>query len=389
MKNKKLKVKEGFLVISICSLLGLSGSAYAEDFVVHIANDNGTGDTPNTLSWSILQANKTLNRDTILLATNVMMTGVMKALIDSDITLEDDGKKRSVSGDHRYRPLFVKSGDVIIKGLTLKNGKAKGGDSYLGGGGAGLGGALFIYDGTVTIDSVDFIKNNATGGNGGKSGLYLGGAGMFGNADGHGGGGLFASSTDTSGAYGGYEKYGNADKGDGGGFGGGGDGGGGFGSADFGNGGFGGGGGFGSGEGGFGGGGGAGDNHNEGGDGGFGGGGGNSGGEGGFGGGQGKNIGGGGAGFGGAIFVMKGTTTLKNVSFNKNTVIAGTGATNGMAKAKDIFICDHRLTSNVACNAIVNQCGNTHTAEIIGMFESNCPVELKAQKSGETQQPVS
>jgi len=375
MKNTQKTFLQGLLVTVISLTLGFSLPAYATNLHVTVTNDDGTGKTANTLSWSILQANKSPTTDTIIIKTDIVVTGVMKPLIDSNIILKNDNTERSISGEGHYRPLFIKSGNVVIKNLTLKNGKAKGGDSLLGGGGAGLGGALFIYNGNVTIDNVKFNNNNAIGGNGAKSGFYLGGAGMFGNADGHGGGGLFYPSTNYDGA---YDNNGKTDRGDGGGFGGGGNGAGGFGSADFGNGGFGGGGGFGSGEGGFGGGGGG--STLAGGDGGFGGGGGGgeeNGGEGGFGGGKGHGLGGGGAGFGGAIFAMNGTTTLKNVSFNNNTATAGSGVNNGLADANDVFICTNNLHSSASlCNAIVNQCGNTRSMEVVGTFDSICPINI-------------
>lgn len=375
MKNTQRTLLESLLVIAISLALGFSLPTYATDLRVTVTNDDGTGKTENTLSWCILQANKTPTTDTIIIKKDVLITGVMKTLIDSHIILQGDNIERSISGSDYYRPLFIKSGNVVIKNISIKNGKAKGGNSLLGGGGAGLGGALFIYNGNVSIDNVRFFNNNAIGGNGAKSGFYLGGAGMFGNADGHGGGGLFYSSTNYNGA---DDNNGKTDTGDGGGFGGGGNGAGGFGSADFGNGGFGGGGGFGSGEGGFGGGGGG--SNLEGGDGGFGGGGGGgeeNGGNGGFGGGKGNGLGGGGAGFGGAIFAMNGTTTLKNVSFNNNSAIAGSGVNNGLADANDIFICTNNLHSSASlCNAIVNQCGKTGSMEIVGTFDSICPINI-------------
>jgi len=375
MKNTQKTVLQGLFILVMSLSLAYSLPIYATDLLVTVADDDGTGATPYTLSWSILQANENLNTDTIIIKTDVNVTGVMKILINSNIILKNDNLERSISGADRYRPLFIKSGTVTIKNLTLKNGKAKGGDSLLGGGGAGLGGALFIYDGRVIIDNVKFVNNNAVGGNGAKSGFYLGGAGMFGDADGQGGGGLFYSSTNYNGA---SDSNGKMDNGNGGGFGGGGNGTGGFGSANFGNGGFGGGGGFGSGEGGFGGGGGGSDL--EGGDGGFGGGGGGgeeNGGDGGFGGGKGNGLGGGGAGFGGAIFAMNGTTTLKNVSFNNNTAIAGSGVNNGLADGNDVFICSNSLHSSASlCNAIVNQCGNTESIAIVGIFDSICAINV-------------
>jgi len=75
-------------------------------------------------------------------------------------------------------------GLVTISNLTIAHGRAKGGDGGipLGGGGAGLGGGIFVNQGSVTVAGVDFIGNAAHGGRGGEAvGSY--------NVSGGGGGG--------------------------------------------------------------------------------------------------------------------------------------------------------------------------------------------------------
>jgi len=381
-------IKTNFSIVAIFAIIGSITPAMAANYDVTVSNDNGTGGTANTLSWAIMQANQNAGADTI---TDVTITGVMKTLLNSDITIKSDSTKRKIDGNNQYRPLFIKSGTVVIENVTIEKGLAKGGDSRYGGGGAGLGGALFMYGGNVTIRDVDFKDNNATGGSSGVSGGYYaaGGGGIFGNADGPGGGGMFAPSTDSNGGYGGNGNYGGgagAYGGDeNGSFGGGGAYGGYYNQA--GNGGFGGGGGFGyytnGGNGGFAGGGGAsngdsdGDSSNKGGNGGFGGGSGpGSGGNGspGYGGGNadsGESKGGGGAGLGGAIFAMKGTMTLEDVSFSNNVVEYGKGGNNGQADAKDVYICTSDQDPN--CGATVNRCGTTATNEVNGTFGTTCP----------------
>lgn len=378
--TKKLKTFKPNLVFSavLSVTLGFSSSLYAANYPVTVSNDNGLGDTPNTLSWAILQANSQPGTDTITLQTNVLIAGVMKTLINSDLTLQNDGSTRSIDGNNLYRPLFIKSGTVTIKNLTLSNGQAKGGNSNYSGAGAGLGGALFIYGGNVTINKVQFNSNNATGGESGISIHGYGGAGMIGSSTAYGAGGLFASGSGDTGGYGGNGNYGGGI----GSFGGGGSyslltGGG--------NGGFGGGGaggaGGGAGAGGFGGGSGVSTSVSAP-TGGFGGGGsysafvGTS--DGGYGAGNGgSGNGGGGLGAGGAIFAMNGITTLIDVSFNNNAVFAGIAtniANNGTAKAKDIFICSSGA-HDALCGAVVDQCGTTSTVEIIGTLgDASCPV---------------
>ncbi|MFN6487861.1 MULTISPECIES: hypothetical protein [unclassified Nostoc] len=168
------------------------------NFIVNQTTDNGLGDTAGTLSYAILQANQLAGDDTITIDNDVRITGVMKTLVNSNITIV--GNNHSISGDANdngsndngdVRPLFILSGTVGISDLTITNGRAKGGDAGIGGGGAGLGGGLFIYDGNVSLTNVAFTNNAAQGGNGGVLGLNVGGGGgMFGNGSGNGGGGL-------------------------------------------------------------------------------------------------------------------------------------------------------------------------------------------------------
>ncbi|MEL4897371.1 hypothetical protein [Crocosphaera sp. Alani8] len=172
---------------------------------------------------AILQANQLPGDDTISLDTDVRMTGVMKRLIDSNITIQGNGN--SISGDANgngtadeedVRPLFILSGTVDISDVTITNSVAKGGNG--GGGGAGMGGGLFIYEGDVSLNNVNFNENRAIGGNGGE----FAGGGLFGDGN-LGGGGLFGDGGDggyvrvdfSNGRYGyysgngGYGGYGN------------------------------------------------------------------------------------------------------------------------------------------------------------------------------------
>ncbi|WP_228056491.1 DUF4347 domain-containing protein, partial [Microcoleus sp. LEGE 07076] len=176
------------------------------NYNVSVANDTGNDTVANSLSWAIRQANLNPGPDTITLNTNVIVTAVMKNLIDSDISFI--GNNNSVSGGNAFRPFFVKSGTVNFSNMTVTNSKAQGGSSRFGGAGAGMGGGLFIYGGSVSVNNVTFSGNSAVGGNGAQAAFSYGGAGMFGNGGGDGGGGLFATSTSIAGAYGGNGNYG-------------------------------------------------------------------------------------------------------------------------------------------------------------------------------------
>jgi VCBS repeat-containing protein len=155
------------------------------------ATDDGTGTTPGTLSWAIQQANERPGIDTIELQTDVRLNFAddrirMDPLIDSDLVIEGNGF--TISGDNNNngqvdtgtedlngdglvdardadRPVFfVRSGNVTLQNLTVTGAVARGGEGS--GAGAGMGGALFIHDGAVTVDNVDFENNQAIGGGG-------------------------------------------------------------------------------------------------------------------------------------------------------------------------------------------------------------------------------
>lgn len=259
------------------------------------------------------------------------------------------------------RLFFVDSdASLILQNLTLRGGRAIGGNggrggsgpggNGQGGGGAGggLGGAVFTQ-GSLILSNISFSANMASGGAPGFSGIgfsYSGGGGGLGGDSAfsaYGGGGGTGGNATVSGVGGpglggccggavgvgfGSGGSGSSGGGGGGGFGGGGagsDGGGGGGCGSNGGGG-GGGGGFGAGGGGGGG---------PGGNGGFAGGGGEgsgntNGGFGGTGGGGGGIGGGGGAAFGGAVFARSGTLTVQNPyasgGISGNSVVAGYNA---------------------------------------------------------------
>lgn len=277
-------------------------------------------------------------------------------------------------------------GQLSLRNLTLDGGVQRGGNSRNGGGGAGMGGAIF-NQGRLSLSGVTVTNGLAVGGSGGVgNGAGGGGLGQDGNAGGGGMGGTVPPGTADAGAdgvlatgvggngggvasgLGGRGSYNNGGSGGLGGNGGGGGGGtgpnsiyynagggGGFGGGSGGigaragatsetGGGFGNGGVMGTGGGGGVGGGGAGSGSSlAAGGGGFGGGGGNAfiGGRGGFGGGGGAGgesaggfgggtgyphqgaFGGGGAGLGGAIFNHGGTLSLVNCTLSANAAIGG------------------------------------------------------------------
>ena len=129
-------------------------------------------------------------------------------------TLTINGGRQTLDGGGAHRGFFVYGGVVAINDLTIQNAVASGGQggtgAIAGGGGAGLGGALFIASGgAVTLTDVNLINDQAVGGAGGATGGSgygggggLGGAGGAGNG-GYGGGGGGVGTLANGGARGG------------------------------------------------------------------------------------------------------------------------------------------------------------------------------------------
>lgn len=252
--------------------------------------------------------------------------------VTSAITIEGptSGPGLTISGggaSSNLRAFFVGStGSLTLRDLTVRDFRHKGGDSLTGGGGAGVGGAIFVDRGTLTVERSALVNNTAKGGSSNVAGAGNGGGGLGEDAPatGVGGGPNGGSAVGGAGGFGG----GGGDGGGAGGFGGGGGAAGGTGGA-----------------GGFGGGGGAG----------------SPGGTAGFGGGIGSGGGGGGAGLGGAIFSNGGTVTLINSTVTGNAASgggAGPGGANGSGVGGAVFsrngtltITNSTLSGNTASNA--------------------------------------
>lgn len=375
-----------------------------------------TAETPAELISAINSANATPEADTIALTAGATYTFTAvdnwwygpNALppIASPITIEGHGATLAIGGDPvRLRFFYIGAdptsprtygyntpgaGLLTLRYLTLIGGKARGGNSNEGGGGAGLGGAIF-NQGSLLLDGVTLRNNTAIGGNG-RVGNSWGGGGMGADGVGDAGGG-FGGAVSPAGSIGGSGNGGGFGLGGPGLFGGATGGGGGFGLTDngyanglgggprdglggrnnggivggqgsgggvdvaaggIGAGGGVGGGGGGVGGGGFGGGGGGGNHgYSAGSSGGFGGGGGGGGygspgfGLSGFGGGFGvatvsfqgfaTGIGGGGAGMGGAIFNHGGQLILANSTLSANTAQGGNSNWGGCGYGGAIF----------------------------------------------------
>jgi len=170
--QKKLKMSI-LLPIGGAALLAAASPALAGNYTVsnaaELANDialiNGSSDTSNTIT---ITSGFTLDSDIPSINKNVDIIG--NGVI--------------ISGGEAYRGFQVGDGtnsvNVSIQNVTIKDTVAQGGDGvYGGGGGAGLGGALFVNkNANVTINNVTFDSNAAKGGSGGSlDPNYAGGGG--------------------------------------------------------------------------------------------------------------------------------------------------------------------------------------------------------------------
>ena len=151
-------------------------------------------------------------------------------VITSNITIEGCGA--SISRDIKaapFRLFYVKSGQLTLKHLTITNGYFRGGEGgsvswnngqygtdmkivALGGGGGGMGGAIFNCSNLI-LDGVTFADNIARGGGGGFLDYHIG----DGSSGGTGGGGMggiggYGTGDDVNGGKGGGINGGNAGK---------------------------------------------------------------------------------------------------------------------------------------------------------------------------------
>ena len=206
--SRRKPLRYNHLTRAIALAISSTLPAQAANYQVTEPLDNGTGLVSQTLSWAILQANNNPGRDVIELQTDVTIQGVMKRVMASDLTLRSDATRRTIDGNNQHRPLFIKSGQVVIEDVNINHGRAQGGDSGRGGAGAGLGGGMFVYGGLVRLTDVIFSGNQVIGGQINVAGKN-GGGGMFGSGNAYGGGGLFGDAIGNfvNGGYGGYGNY--------------------------------------------------------------------------------------------------------------------------------------------------------------------------------------
>ncbi|MBE9062994.1 hypothetical protein, partial [cf. Phormidesmis sp. LEGE 11477] len=111
-----------------------------------MANFNDV-DTFAELQQALLASKNNGQADTINITGDITLSGLLPLIEEeSALTITGAGSNFTINGDNAHRLFFVKSGTVNFSNLVFAEGLARGGDGNSGG--AGMGGALFIYDGT-------------------------------------------------------------------------------------------------------------------------------------------------------------------------------------------------------------------------------------------------
>lgn len=215
------------LAIASCAAATTEAWAQCTPCNVTVGADSGTASSgatggAGTLSAAIAMLNASNAPNQVInIQTNVTLSGPLSPILNS-VTINGNGN--TISGGNSQRIFFVgvdsatqnsaavngsvvaQTQNVSINNVTLANGLTQGGAGGSGGGGGlGAGGALFVnQSANVTLSSVSFSNNGATGGTGtvypggygGGGGGGLGGAGGASNSsggNGGGGGGLFGA----------------------------------------------------------------------------------------------------------------------------------------------------------------------------------------------------
>ncbi len=173
-------------------------SLFSATFTVDNNSDSGAG----SLRQAILDSNTAGGSNTININSGLGVIILQSSLpiITNQTTIVGPAIPQVLNANGSYRAFFFYDpgttlSSINISNMTINNAQVTGGSGsqnspLAGGGGAGLGGAVFVPPGaTITLDNVSFNSNTAHGGIGGhgtpSSPYYSvglgGGGGIFGN----------------------------------------------------------------------------------------------------------------------------------------------------------------------------------------------------------------
>ena len=154
--------------LSVSDATGLSAAIYDIDLATQAGSIAASGGSSAAPQFTIdIRSNIDL----------AQLGGDLKAFnLAGDASVTVNGNGHTLDGEQTYMGLFAYAGAVNVNDLTIANTRTVGGTGGLapaaGGGGAGLGGGLFVAAGAdVTLTDVIFSGDSATGGAGGKGGL--------------------------------------------------------------------------------------------------------------------------------------------------------------------------------------------------------------------------
>ena len=173
--------------------------------------------------------NLTITNGTGKVAEQFAVPDIAAVNLQSGVSLVITGSNNAVlDGGNTVRGLFAYSGNLTVNNLTIQDTVAQGGAGsnagFAGGGGAGLGGGLFVAaNANVTLNDVSFSGTKAIGGAGGNNtgggtadwggggGLGGNGGAVFGGLYFAGGGGVGRTAVGATGSYRAVTNYGNTD----------------------------------------------------------------------------------------------------------------------------------------------------------------------------------
>ena len=163
--------RRGNFFLALVLILGLSARFAAatppSSQTITVTNGgSGAGSSSDvTLAYAIASANAFSGTTTInfsgVTTVTLPTTGSGQLFINANVTI-NGGTGVTINGESNDRIFFVAGGTVNLNNLTLENGNATGGSSTFGGGGAGLGGAIFVANGQGITGSNVTLATNVT-----------------------------------------------------------------------------------------------------------------------------------------------------------------------------------------------------------------------------------
>ncbi|MGD1905482.1 MAG: hypothetical protein ACFB0C_05730, partial [Leptolyngbyaceae cyanobacterium] len=148
-----------------CGWLFTGSVAWAGPLPLQVNTTADTGE--GSLRWAMTEANAASDADVIDLSgiQGEIILQTPFPPITQPLTLLGNGI--TINGNDHHRILQIDRGAVTLEDLTLTHGLAQGADGVNGGGGsAGMGGGLWVNAGTIRLNRVKFLENQAIGGQG-------------------------------------------------------------------------------------------------------------------------------------------------------------------------------------------------------------------------------